>query len=157
VKSGDSDNREGLAARIYWNCLFGNDFIRDRNLPGINALLNYGYTILRSATARALMGSGLLPSIGIFHHNRSNAFPLADDILEPYRPYVDEIVYRMHHEGMIELNREAKASLLHILTCDTHFAKIIRPLSVALTMTAASLVKCYTKELDKINYPLMKI
>ena len=157
VKSGDSDNREGLAARIYWNCLFGNDFVRDRNLPGINALLNYGYTILRSATARALMGSGLLPSIGIFHHNRSNAFPLADDIMEPYRPYVDEIVYEMYHEGMTELNQKSKSSLLHVLTCDTHFTKVTRPLSIALTMTAASLVKCYAKELDKINYPLMKI
>ena len=156
VKSGDSDNREGLAARIYWNCLFGNDFVRDRNLPGINALLNYGYTILRSATARALMGSGLLPSIGIFHHNRSNAFPLADDIMEPYRPYVDEIVYEMYHEGMTELNQKSKSSLLHVLTCDTHFTKVTRPLSIALTMTAASLVKCYAKELDKINYPLMK-
>ena len=157
VKSGDSDNREGLAARIYWNCLFGNDFVRDRNLPGINALLNYGYTILRSATARALMGSGLLPSIGIFHHNRSNAFPLADDIMEPYRPYVDEIVYGMYHEGMTELNQKSKSSLLHVLTCDTHFVKVTRPLSIGLTMTAASLVKCYAKELDKINYPLMKI
>ena len=157
VKSGDSDNREGLAARIYWNCLFGNDFIRDRNLPGINALLNYGYTILRSATARALMGSGLMPSIGIFHHNRSNAFPLADDIMEPYRPYVDEIVYEMYHEGMTELNQKSKLFLLHLLTCDTHFATVTRPLSIALTMTAASLAKCYAKELDKINYPLMKI
>jgi CRISPR-associated protein Cas1 len=71
--------------------------------------------------------------------------------------YVDEIVYEMYQEGMTELNREAKASLLHILTCDTHFTKVTRPLSVALTMTAASLVKCYAKELDKINYPLMKI
>ena len=156
VKSGDSDNREGLAARIYWNCLFGNDFIRDRNLSGINALLNYGYTILRSATARALMGSGLMPSIGIFHRNRNNAFPLADDIMEPYRPYVDEIVYEMYHEGMTELNQKSKSSLLHILTCDTHFAKVTRPLSIGLTMTAASLVKCYAKELEKINYPLMK-
>ena len=83
VKSGDADNREGAAARIYWMRLFGNDFVRDRNLPGINSLLNYGYTILRAATTRALMGAGLLPAIGIFHHNRSNAFPLADDIMEP--------------------------------------------------------------------------
>ena len=157
VKSGDSDNREGAAARIYWNCLFGDDFVRDRSMPGINALLNYGYTILRSATARALMGSGLLPSIGIFHHNRSNAFPLADDIMEPYRPYVDEIVFEMYRKGMVELNQTAKSSLLHVLTCDTHFTKVTRPLSIALTMTAASLVKCYAKELDKLNYPLMKI
>lgn len=157
VKSGDADNREGAAARIYWMRLFGNDFVRDRNLPGINSLLNYGYTILRAATTRALMGAGLLPAIGIFHHNRSNAFPLADDIMEPYRPYVDEIVYDMFNDGMTELNQKSKSSLLHVLFCDTHFSKVTRPLSIALTMTAASLVKCYSKEMDKISYPLMKI
>lgn len=157
VKSGDADNREGAAARIYWMRLFGNDFVRDRNLPGINSLLNYGYTILRAATTRALMGAGLLPAIGIFHHNRSNAFPLADDIMEPYRPYVDKIVYDMFNDGMVDLNQTSKSCLLHILVCDTHFSKVTRPLSIALTMTAASLVKCYSKELSKINYPLMKL
>lgn len=157
VKSGDADNREGAAARIYWMHLFGNDFVRDRNLSGINSLLNYGYTILRAATTRALMGAGLLPAIGIFHHNRSNAFPLADDIMEPYRPYVDEIVYGMFNDGMTELNQKSKSSLLHVLFCDTHFSKVTRPLSIALTMTAASLVKCFSREMDKISYPLMKI
>lgn len=157
VKSGDVDNREGLSARIYWTYLFGNDFVRDRNLPGINALLNYGYTILRAATARALMGAGLLPAIGIFHHNRSNAFPLADDIMEPYRPYVDEIVYNMYNDGMVVLNQKSKPYLLNALICDTHFPKVTRPLSIGLTMTAASLVKCYSKELTRINYPIMKI
>ena len=157
VKSGDADNREGAAARIYWMRLFGNDFVRDRNLPGINSLLNYGYTILRAATTRALMGAGLLPAIGIFHHNRSNAFPLADDIMEPYRPYVDEIVYDMFNDGMTELNQKSKSILLHVLFCDTHFSKVTRPLSIALTMTAASLVKCFSREMDKISYPLMKI
>ena len=157
VKSGDADNREGAAARIYWMRLFGNDFVRDRNLPGINSLLNYGYTILRAATTRALMGAGLLPAIGIFHHNRSNAFPLADDIMEPYRPYVDEIVYDMFNDGITELNQKSKSSLLHVLFCDTHFSKVTRPLSIALTMTAASLVKCFSREMDKISYPLMKI
>ena len=157
VKSGDADNREGAAARIYWMRLFGYDFVRDRNLPGINSLLNYGYTILRAATTRALMGAGLLPAIGIFHHNRSNAFPLADDIMEPYRPYVDEIVYGMFNDGMTELNQKSKSSLLYVLFCDTHFSKVTRPLSIALTMTAASLVKCFSREMDKISYPLMKI
>ena len=143
VKSGDADNREGAAARIYWMRLFGNDFVRNRNLPGINSLLNYGYTILRAATTRALMGAGLLPAIGIFHHNRSNAFPLADDIMEPYRPYVDEIVFDMFNDGITELTQKSKSSLLHVLFCDTHFSKVTRPLGIALTMTAASLVKCY--------------
>lgn len=112
VKSGDCDNREGIAARLYWGALFGNDFTRDREEAGINALLNYGYAVLRAATARALVSAGLTPSLGIFHHNRSNAFPLADDLMEPYRPFVDEIVYHLCEEGRLELTKDAKVELL---------------------------------------------
>ena len=108
VKSGDSDNREGIAARLYWGTLFGDEFTRDREESGINSLLNYGYTVLRAATARALVSAGLTPSLGIFHHNRSNAFPLADDLMEPYRTFVDEIVYHLCEEGKFELNKETK-------------------------------------------------
>lgn len=155
VKSGDSDNREGVAARLYFQELFGEDFIRDRNLPGINALLNYGYTILRAAVSRAIVSSGLFPAIGIFHHNRSNAFPLADDIMEPYRPYVDEIVLDLAMQGKTELNKEVKAELINVLYADTQFDKVKRPLSVGLSQTTASLVKCYAKEQTKIEYPQM--
>lgn len=156
VKSGDSDNREGIAARVYFSELFGESFIRDRTLPGINALLNYGYTVLRAATARALVSSGLLPAIGIFHHNRSNAFPLADDIMEPYRPYVDEIVYALSMQGKMELTKDVKADLIQVLYADTHFSKVIRPLSVGLTFTSSSLSKCFAKEQTRLSLPLMK-
>ena len=156
VKSGDSDNREGIAARVYFSELFGESFIRDRTLPGINALLNYGYTILRAATARALVSSGLLPAIGIFHHNRSNAFPLADDIMEPYRPYVDEIVYALSMQGKMELTKDVKADLIQVLYADTQFSKVIRPLSVGLTFTSSSLSNCFAKEQKRLSLPLMK-
>lgn len=156
VKSGDSDNREGIAARVYFSELFGESFIRDRTLPGINALLNYGYTILRAATARALVSSGLLPAIGIFHHNRSNAFPLADDIMEPYRPYVDEIVYALSMQGKMELTKDVKADLIQVLYADTQFSKVIRPLSVGLTFTSSSLSKCFAKKQTRLSLPLMK-
>lgn len=96
VLSGDSSNREGLAAQYYWRELFGKEFIRDRFGEHPNDFLNYGYTLLRAATARALMASGLLPSLGIFHRNYYDAFPLADDIMEPYRPFIDQIAYKLH-------------------------------------------------------------
>ncbi|MBO6124235.1 MAG: type II CRISPR-associated endonuclease Cas1 [Bacteroidaceae bacterium] len=156
VKSGDSDNREGIAARSYWGAMFGDDFARDREQPGINALLNYGYTILRAATARALVSAGLTPSLGIFHHNRSNAFPLADDLMEPYRPFVDEIVYHLCEEGKFELNKDTKGELLGILSCDTYFPKVTRPLQIGLSITMASLAKCYAGEQKLLTLPMLK-
>lgn len=156
VKSGDSDNREGIAARIYWNTLFGADFTRDRDLPDANALLNYGYTILRSATARALVSAGLTPALGLFHHNRSNAFPLADDLMEPFRPFVDEIVYHLCEEGKFELNKDTKGELIGILTCDTYYPKVTRPLQIGLSMTMASLAKCYAGNQKTLSLPLLK-
>lgn len=156
VKSGDTDNREGIAAKMYWRELFGEDFMRNREGAVPNNLLNYGYTLLRAAVARALMGSGLLPSLGIFHRNRYNAFPLADDIIEPYRPYVDEIVYHMYINGITELDKDAKSQLLHVLFADTVFSKVTRPLEVGLTMTTSSLAKCYMGTSKKIIYPLLE-
>ena len=153
VKSGDSDNREGIAARLYFQRLFGSDFIRDRSLPGVNALLNYGYTILRAAVSRAIVSSGLFPAIGIYHHNRSNAFPLADDIMEPYRPFVDEAVFDLLMQGNIELTKDTKAKLIMILYADTVFENVNSPLSVGLSMTTSSLVKCYAKETSKLSLP----
>lgn len=156
VKSGDSDNREGIAARLYWTALFGHDFIRDRNIPGINSLLNYGYSVLRAAVTRALVSSGLFPALGIFHHHRSNAFPLSDDLMEPFRPFVDEIVFELTAQGEAELNTATKSRLIRVLYIDTYFSKITRPLSVGLSMTMASLVKCYAKEQKKLVVPLLK-
>ena len=156
VKSGDTDNKEGIAARRYFSELFGESFLRDRTLPGINVLLNYGYTILRAATARALVSSGLLPAIGIFHHNRSNAFPLADDMTEPYRPYVDQIVYDLAMQGKLELTKDVKAELIQVLYADTLFSKVTRPLSVGLTLTSSSLSKCFAKENSRLSLPILK-
>lgn len=153
VKSGDIDNREGIAARIYFQHLFGGNFIRDRNEPGINALLNYGYSILRAAICRAIVSSGLLPAIGIHHHNRSNAFPLADDLMEPFRPFVDEAVYNMVTRGELELTKDVKSELISILYADTMYDKVKRPLSVGLSMTTASMVKCLSKELNILSMP----
>ena len=156
VKSGDSDNREGIAAKLYWSELFGRGFVRSREGAEPNNMLNYGYTLLRAAVARALMGSGLFPAFGIFHRNRYNAFPLADDIMEPYRPYVDEIVYALYTNGERELTKDVKAQILSLLFADTVFGKITKPLEVGLTTTTASLAKCFNGEQKKISYPQLE-
>ena len=153
VRSGDTDNKEGVTARIYFKNLFGDSFARNRDEPGINALLNYGYSILRTATCRAIVSSGLFPAIGIHHHNRSNAYPLADDLMEPFRPFVDGVVHNLVKCGEVELSKDAKGELIRVLYSDTYYDKIKRPLCVGLSMTSASMVKCLSKELDKLNMP----
>ena len=154
VLSGDTSNREGIAARQYWTQLFGKDFRREREGLPPNNLLNYGYAVLRAATARALIGSGLLPALGLFHRNRYNAFPLADDVMEPYRPYVDEIAFGATEEGMLELDKETKVRLLNLLVTDVRIGKMTRPLSLALTTTSASLLKYYKGETKKVTLPV---
>ncbi len=155
VKSGDPDNREGLAAKVYWDALFGDEFIRTRAGEFPNEMLNYGYTVLRAAVARSLMGSGLFPAFGIYHRNRYNSFPLADDIMEPYRPFVDEIVFDLYANGETELNKDVKVEILKLLYVDTVFDKVTRPLDVGLSITTASLAKCFSGEKKKIMYPLL--
>ena len=156
VKSGDTDNREGIAARIYFQELFGVKFVRDRSQDGINALLNYGYTILRAATARAVSGSGLFIGMGLHHHNRSNAFPLADDIMESYRSYVDEAVYQLVLNGCLELTKNVKAKIISVLYTDVFFKKTSRPLGIGLTFTASSLVRCLKKDDKILSLPLLQ-
>ena len=157
VKSGDSDNLEGRAAAYYWRNLFPDilGFTRDREGVPPNNLLNYGYAILRAVVARALVGSGLLPTLGIHHHNRYNAYCLADDIMEPYRPYVDALVCQLVADGHIteELTVELKRELLQIPTLDVVINGKRSPLMVAVSMTTASLQKCYAGEIRKIVYP----
>lgn len=153
VKSGDADNREGIAAKIYWNALMGNGFRRERVGESPNSMLNYGYSILRAAVARALLGSGLLPNLGIFHRNRYNAFPLADDIMEPYRPFVDSVVYEIYFAGCEDLTTKTKAELLRVLTSDVQVGKLMRPLQIALTLTTSSLAKYYAGEVKKLSLP----
>jgi CRISPR-associated protein Cas1 len=160
VKSGDGDNLEGRAAAYYWKKLFGhiNDFNRDREGVPPNNLLNYGYAILRAVVARALVSSGMLPTLGIHHHNRYNAYCLADDIMEPYRPYVDELVFNLVKErGLPEdgLTREWKAELLKIPVLDVVISEKRSPLMIAVSQTTASLYRCFCGESRKIVYPIM--
>lgn len=154
VKSGDSDNREGIASKLYWGRIFGEGFKREREGCAPNNLLNYGYTILRAAVARALIGSGLYPAFGVFHRNRYNAFPLADDVMEPFRPFVDEIVYRLYMDGAhSELNNQTKGELLHLLFADVQMGRVMRPFEVALSMMTASLLKVFKGDESKIILP----
>lgn len=156
VKSGDSDNREGIAAKLYWSKLFDEKFMRSRSGFSPNEMLNYGYTVLRAAVARSLMSSGLLPAIGIFHRNRYNSFPLADDVMEPYRPFVDEKVFLLYANGENSLNKFSKSEILKLLYTDTFFGNVTRPLDVGLSITTASLARCYNGFQKKILYPLLK-
>jgi CRISPR-associated protein Cas1 len=153
VKSGDSDNKEGTAARLYWRELLGKNFVRDKDGADLNSLLNYGYAILRASVARALMGAGLLPILGVFHRNRYNAFPLADDVMEPFRPFVDEIVFNLAEANLYTLTKETKASLIKGVYCDTQYDTIIRPLDIGLSFTCASLARCFAKEQKQLDLP----
>ncbi len=160
VRSGDVENVEARAASYYWKRLFADieHFSRDRYGMPPNNLLNYGYAILRGVVARAIVASGMLPTLGIHHHNKYNAYCLADDIMEPYRPYVDELVYRaIEAKGIppFELDREWKSIMLVIPTLDVNIGGLRRPLMVAITQTTASLYKCFTGELRRISYPEM--
>lgn len=159
VRSGDPDNLEARAAAYYWKNIFAAeipDFIRGREGESPNDLLNYGYAILRAVIARALVSSGLLPTLGIHHHNRYNAYCLADDIMEPYRPYVDELVLEIvRTEGFGVLTRKFKERLLSIPVLDVTINGQRSPIMVAATTTTASLAKCFTGELRKITFPEM--
>ena len=156
VKSGDADNREGIAARLYWKELFGSDFSRERDGGAPNNMLNYGYSILRTAVVRALLGSGLNLGFGIFHRNKYNPMPLADDVMEPFRPFVDEIVYELVCNGEIELTTEVKSFIVDVLSCDTVFDNNKRPLQVGLSMTTASLGRCYLEKQKKLSLPKLE-
>ena len=154
VVSGDTTNMEGVAASQYWKSFFEVDFKRERFGDYPNNFLNYGYAILRAATARALSGSGLLNTLGIHHKSKYNAFALADDIMEPFRPIVDEAIYAiMQNFEEQELNTAIKAELLKILTRTVYFKEEKSPLMVALQKTASSLQQCYTGDRKKIKYP----
>lgn len=156
VRSGDSDNREGAAARIYWRLLFGEDFSRNRDGSSPNNLLNYGYSVLRAATVRALLGSGLSPGESIFHRNRYNAMPLADDLMEPFRPYVDEIVYSLFTSGASNLTTEVKTKLAGVLVADTIIGQMMHPLEIGLTWSASSLGKVFLGEKKLVSLPKLE-
>ncbi len=168
VKSGDSDNMEAQAAGYYWKNIFPEikGFTRNREGLPPNNLLNYGYAILRAVVARCLTGSGLLPTLGIFHRNQYNAYCLADDIMEPYRPYVDKLVCSIlqSHNIVPELTKDVKAKLLAIPALDVTIARSVSakdtersPLMVAVEKTTASLARCYEGTARKLLYPVMSL
>lgn len=157
VRSGDPDNLEARAAAYYWKSFFPDipGFTRDREGMPPNHLLNYGYAILRAVVARGLVGSGLLPTLGIHHHNRYNAYCLADDIMEPYRPLVDRLVSQICQEYGADtpLEKNIKAMLLTVPTIEVTIGGKRSPLMIAVSQTTASLYKCFTGELRRIAYP----
>ncbi|MGG7035960.1 MAG: type II CRISPR-associated endonuclease Cas1 [Flavobacterium sp.] len=158
VLSGDSSNMEGVAAGQFWKMFFDMPFKRERFGDYPNNFLNYGYAILRAATARSLSGSGLLNTLGIHHKSKYNAFALADDIMEPFRPLVDEKVHElMNHYEEQELNTAIKSDLMQILTRTVYFKEEKSPLMVGLQKTASSLQQCYTGQRKKISYPQLWI
>lgn len=154
VRSGDPNNMEAQAARVYWNNYLPDEvFRRDTNGAGLNSLLNYGYAVMRAAVARALVAAGLMPAIGLKHSNRSNAFCLADDLIEPLRPLVDDRARELFREGYIEVTPEAKARLLELLAVPVNFADERGPLMVNLHRMASSLVKCFQGQTKKLEIP----
>jgi len=164
VRSGDPDNYEARAAAFYWRRIFNTytkNFTRGRYDDAPNNLLNYAYAILRAITARSLVASGLLPTFGIHHHNKYNAYALADDIMEPYRPFVDFVVFDIINEyqeefeetGEIDLTTEVKSKLLVIPTLDVQIGGERSPLMIAMQRTTASLSACYDGFQRQILYP----
>lgn len=155
VRSGDTTNMEGVAAQYYWRVLFGPDFYRARDGDGANPLLNFGYAVLRSIVAKAIVDTGLIPVLGIFHRNRYNPYCLADDLMEPYRPIVDKAVIQWLTlvPGNYELSPAAKAHLLKIASTDVFLEGKWHPLLVAVKATTSSLYKCYIGEKRQISYP----
>ena len=145
VKAGDTSNREGIAAKVYWKKLFGKDFIRDRIGEVPNNFLNYGYTLLRSFMSRAIMDAGLLPIVGVFHRNYYNSFPLADDLMEPYRPFVDEKAFELHSARKVEINKLVKQAFLQLLYDRVTYDELLS--------TARTLAGIYVGEGKMLYYP----
>ena len=154
VASGDPENLEAQAARRYWPLMFGDDFRRDRERPGINALLNYGYTILRSATARAVCAAGLHPTIGLHHRNRGNDMALVDDLMEPFRPVVDLMVARLKASGIEEVTRDGKRVLARVSAMDLRTERGRTPLGTCLERLALSVARSFENGRAAIELPL---
>ena len=157
VKSGDSTNCEAQAARAYWPLIFGPGFRRDRASLGTNAMLNYGYTVLRAATARAVAAAGLHPTLGVHHKNQGNPMRLVDDLMEPFRPFVDLEVLALHRDGFDEVNPAGKARLVEVLSCDLAVDAGTTPVGVALQRAATSLADFYLGDASSIWLPTPQI
>lgn len=154
VRSGDPDNKEAHAARRYWSLLFGDAFRRDQQAGGINALLNYGYTVLRASTARAIVAAGLHPTLGVHHSNEGNPMRLVDDLMEPFRPIIDLKVWQLTRDEVPDVLPEAKRAIVQTLSADMHTAVGATPVSVCVQRLATSLAQLYLGERDKLDLPL---
>ena len=154
VKSGDPENIEAQGARRYWSLLFPQGFKRDQNAPGINALLNYGYTVLRAATARAVIAAGLHPSIALHHSHAGNAMRLVDDLMEPFRPMIDLMVWQLWRNGNEHVTPDTKRALVHTLYDDMQTSAGATPVMVCAQHLATSLAQVYLGERDKLDLPL---
>jgi CRISPR-associated protein Cas1 len=154
VKSGDPENIEAQGAQRYWRLLFGDTFRRDRDSGGLNGMLNYGYTALRAATARAVISAGLHPSIGLHHSNDNNAMRLVDDVMEPFRPVIDLKIWHLHRNGESEITPETKRALVRTLYDDMQTEVGATPVMVCAQKLAVSLAQVYLGERDKLDLPL---
>lgn len=154
VRSGDPDNIEAQAARRYWTLLFGSDFRRDQDAAGINAMLNYGYTVLRAATARAVVAAGLHPTLALHHSNENNPMRLVDDLMEPFRPVVDLKIWQLKRHGETQINAETKRALVRTLYDDMQTGGGATPVLVCAQRLAISLAQVYLGERDKLDLPL---
>ena len=154
VRAGDPDNFEAQGARRYWGLLFGDDFRRDQQATGLNAMLNYGYTVLRAATARAVVAAGLHPTIGLHHSNEGNAMRLVDDLMEPFRPMIDLKVWQLHKHGEGQITPESKRALVRTLYDDMQTSAGATPVMVCAQNLATSLAQVFMGEKDKLNLPL---
>jgi CRISPR-associated protein Cas1 len=153
IRSGDPGNLEAQAAQRYFPAMFGKGFYRHRDGDGPNAMLNYGYTVLRAATARAIVGAGLHPSLSLQHRSRGDALRLADDVMEPFRPAVDLVVHGLMREGVDRLDTTAKRRLAEVLHADFVTAEGATPLSNVLARLAVSLAQVFTGERKKLVFP----
>ena len=154
VRSGDPDNFEAQGARRYWGLLFGDDFRRDQQGGGLNGMLNYGYTVLRAATARAVVSAGLHPTIGLHHSNEGNAMRLVDDLMEPFRPLIDLKVWQLHKHGEGLITPESKRALVRTLYDDMQTSAGATPVMVCAQKLATSLAQVFMGEKDKLDLPL---
>ena len=154
VKSGDPDNREAYAAKVYWKALFGKDFLRDKNEEGINSLLNYGYAVMRAAMARAVCSAGLLPSLGIHHNNNLNQFCLVDDLFEIYRPFVDFTAAKLQKEDKKTLTPEVKKRLADVLWIKLHTAEGNSPAFQSMQYMANAYARALENKKPDIELPL---
>lgn len=154
VRSGDPDNLEAQGARRYWGLLFGDDFRRDQSGDGLNALLNYGYTVLRAATARAVAAAGLHPTLGVHHQNEGNPMRLVDDLMEPFRPMVDLLVWQLQRRGESQISPDTKRALVRSLYDDMQTSSGATPTMVCMQRLAVSLAQVYLGERDKLDLPL---